>query len=404
MKDGKILAGISVGRLHGGVTDPCSKGCGRILDGINDINPVKDSKIRYNCECDYEDKPDISWEFVSVSQLVTHEDRTRPLSRLNLGRRKSTPRSRNEKVRPSNLSSETTRQPVDQTIGIEQDAIADRSNPTVVPATTPLSATDQAVNSAVPLSPDRTRADLRPSDDLSAEFVPTDSIRTGNSDARQPLSYFKTDVQSQTPWMPFGHSRRFEPLSTSPTSKQQRQVSEKSTLPKNVIICSASPALERTQQTNINNTITSHSNESKALEIENSVTLPESITNHASSILERALNTSGATNQGRPLGIGERIVVCVCMICAASPVCPSTGGNISYASPATLTHFNCHPTRICYQCHPQGISVRYGCSVHRGELDMYGRCYYCQEEIRTGQIIPGQDIRTTFGYPGDDVM
>jgi len=93
-----------------------------------------------------------------------------------------------------------------------------------------------------------------------------------------------------------------------------------------------------------------------------------------------------------------------CLLCASQPECPSTDGDVNRAAAATLTHFNVAPTRICHQCHPQYIQRVYGCSAHRGELDIYGRCYYCEVEKQTGQAIPPRDIRTTYGYPGDDAM
>ena len=77
---------------------------------------------------------------------------------------------------------------------------------------------------------------------------------------------------------------------------------------------------------------------------------------------------------------------------------------MALAHPATLTHFNNHPTGICRRCHPQWIRWEYGCSVHRGRLDAQGGCYWCQQERQTGVPVPPQDISTTHGYPGDDAM
>lgn len=93
-----------------------------------------------------------------------------------------------------------------------------------------------------------------------------------------------------------------------------------------------------------------------------------------------------------------------CTFCAMQPECPSTGGDSRLASPATLTHFNNHPTATCRLYHSSHISFAWGCPIHRGVLDAKGHCYYCRQELETGNLIPTQDLRTTYGYPGDHAM
>jgi hypothetical protein len=93
-----------------------------------------------------------------------------------------------------------------------------------------------------------------------------------------------------------------------------------------------------------------------------------------------------------------------CLLCASQPECPSTGGNAALAMPATLTHFNNHPQGICRRCHPRWIRAAPSCPVHRGVLDQEGKCYYCQQELLTGQLVQPKDISTTAGWPGADAM
>jgi len=50
----------------------CSRRCGTVLDGSN-IHPVEEStKIKYDCDCP-DQRPDIRWEFVFVSQVPSGE-------------------------------------------------------------------------------------------------------------------------------------------------------------------------------------------------------------------------------------------------------------------------------------------------------------------------------------------
>lgn len=114
-------------------------------------------------------------------------------------------------------------------------------------------------------------------------------------------------------------------------------------------------------------------------------------------------NTINMNN--RPLGSGQQYPVQgpYCVHCAAQPENPSTGGNVEMARPASLTHFNCHPTSICQQYHPHRIMVAWTCPAHRGALDEWGNCYYCQQEVLTNQYVSLQDLSYTCGYVKDAI-
>jgi hypothetical protein len=108
----------------------------------------------------------------------------------------------------------------------------------------------------------------------------------------------------------------------------------------------------------------------------------------------------------RQRGIGQYYPTAqeYCYYCASHPECPSTGGNAALAMPATLTHFNNHPTGLCRRSHPHWIREIAGCAIHRGVLDQQGHCHYCSQELLTGALVQPQDIRTTVGFPGEEAM
>lgn len=127
---------------------------------------------------------------------------------------------------------------------------------------------------------------------------------------------------------------------------------------------------------------------------------------HAQTAIATYPNNNPTGWDNRALGSAERSPTSVewCTHCAAHPLQPSTYGDEKEGAPATLTHFHCHPQRICRDFHPTSIKQTVGCPVHRGVIDRQGHCYWCQEELRTGQLVPFKDLRDTKGYPGDDAM
>ena len=63
--------------------------------------------------------------------------------------------------------------------------------------------------------------------------------------------------------------------------------------------------------------------------------------------------------------------------------------------PASYTHFNQNARPSCYTNHREQLGTCWSCAFHRGVLDEWGNCAYCNVP---GQYFPPTDISTTYGY------
>jgi hypothetical protein len=141
------------------------------------------------------------------------------------------------------------------------------------------------------------------------------------------------------------------------------------------------------------------------------VSLPPSLPDHG----HMSTNGSGDANAGqdyrmrRPLGDGipqYQPYWCVphsykgliaSSQCAIDQRVPSDA-----SGPASRTHFNQHPKKVCREDHPLAVKWRVGCNFHRGILDGNAICRWCNSEREEGKYHLSLPINETEGYPGDD--
>jgi len=74
------------------------------------------------------------------------------------------------------------------------------------------------------------------------------------------------------------------------------------------------------------------------------------------------------------------------------------------SGPASRTHFNQHPKKICREYHPGAVRWRVGCHRHRGILDGNARCSWCATEKSEGKLYLSLPLKETEGYPGDEFV
>lgn len=72
--------------------------------------------------------------------------------------------------------------------------------------------------------------------------------------------------------------------------------------------------------------------------------------------------------------------------------------------PASLDRLNQHPVHNCRLFHRPCIVKVQGCSVHRGTLNFFQQCYWCERERFEGRYYLASHFQDCLDYPGDDVM